>query len=885
MTAFLLNGKQQIFSGDPEMSLLDYLRLEKQITSPKDGCSGQGACGACTVEIDGKARLACRTSMGSLHGKPVLTMEGLPEDFRRLAGKLFAEKGAVQCGFCSPGFIMRAKALFNANAHPGRQEIIRAVNPNICRCTGYVKIVDAIEAIFDAMAKKRTAGNNAAEEKPGSVRARTQETIVPAGIGHPFPKYQSVETALGSRPFVRDLRMEGMLFGALKFSDHPRARVLAIDASDAEAVPGVVRVFAAADIPGQQFSGLIFQDWPLMVGVGQFTNCVGDVLAGVVAESEVAAREAVTKIKIEYQVLEPVTDVHEAAKPSAPQVHEGRSNVLENCSIRFGEVEKAFQDAAYVSSGVYETQRIEHAFLETETALATPESGGLLLYTQGQGAYVDRRLSAAILDIPEEKVRVVQVPNGGGFGGKEDLTVQGHASLFAWLLKKPVMVHLNREESIRMHPKRHPVWMDISLAVDRNGKFTALKLKAFGDTGAYASVGTKVMERVVGHATGGYTIPAVDIQSLTVYTNNIPSGAMRGFGVPQVTFAIESCIDEVCRMGGFDRWQIRYDNALEDGAKTATGQVLRGVGLKKTLLAVEDAFRKAAFAGIACGLKNTGVGNGMIDDSEVVLEVRAVDHLVIHHGWTEMGQGVHTMAIQTLHEETGLDPSIMEVVVDTSAGIPTGMTTSSRATALVSNAIIDAAKRLKADLDGVGQGGVNPGGVGLAGGSLAHLKGRRYKGKYVCDWTCKPGADKEDPQIHFAYGYATQVVVLDEQGKITRVIAAHDAGKIMNRMLFEGQIEGAVHMGLGYALTEDLPLRNGMPVSTRFKDLGILRASEMPEITVIGVEEKDPVGPYGAKGIGEIGMVPTAAAVANAFYAFDGVKRTRLPLRRNNGNQ
>jgi aldehyde oxidoreductase len=475
--------------------------------------------------------------------------------------------------------------------------------------------------------------------------------------------------------------------------------------------------------------------------------------------------------------------------------------------------------------------------------------------------------------------------------------VQGHACLFAWLLKKPVMVHLDREESIRMHPKRHPVWMDISLAVDGKGKFMALRLKAFGDTGAYASVGTKVMERVVGHATGGYTVPAVDVQSLTVYTNNIPSGAMRGFGVPQVTFAIESCIDEVCRMGGFDRWQIRFDNALEDGAKTATGQVLRGVGLKKTLLAVEDDFRKAAFAGIACGLKNTGVGNGMIDDSEVILEVRDGNHVVIHHGWTEMGQGVHTMAIQTLHEETGLDPSIMEVVVDTSAGIPTGMTTSSRATALVSNAIIDAAKRLKADLGGVrlespkadlggaGRAGGKLGGVDRGGVGLDQLKGRRYKGKYVCDWTSKPGTDQEDPQIHFSYGYATQVVVLDELGKITRVIAAHDAGKIMNRMLFEGQIEGAVHMGLGYALTEDLPLRDGMPVSGRFKDLGILRATEMPEVTVIGVEEKDPVGPYGAKGIGEIGMVPTAAAVANAFYALDGMKRTRLPLRKNNGKK
>ncbi|MCK7520848.1 MAG: molybdopterin-dependent oxidoreductase [Ignavibacteriales bacterium] len=458
---------------------------------------------------------------------------------------------------------------------------------------------------------------------------------------------------------------------------------------------------------------------------------------------------------------------------------------LETCSINSGAVEKAFSDAAYISEGVYETQRIEHGFLETETAIALPEEDGVRLYSQGQGVYVDRRLVAKILGLPEEKVKVVQVQNGGGFGGKEDLTVQGHASLFAYLLKKPVRVHLNRDESIIMHPKRHPVWMDISLACDKNGKFTALKLKARGDTGAYASVGTKVMERVVGHATGGYTIPLVDISSVTVYTNNIPSGAMRGFGVPQVVFAIESCIDELCRKGGFDRWQIRFDNALEDGSKTATGQVLRGVGLKKTLLAVKDTFREAKFAGIACGIKNTGVGNGMPDDSEVKIEIISGKKVIINHGWSEMGQGVHTMAVQTLHQETGIAPETIEVRVETDADLPTGMTTSSRATALVGNAIIDASKRIKED---------------LKHGTLSQLSGRVYKGKYVCDWTSKPGTDAEEPVIHFAYGYATQVAIADDNGEIVKIVAAHDAGKIMNRMLFEGQIEGALHMGMGYAL-------------------------------------------------------------------------------------
>jgi aldehyde oxidoreductase len=851
MISYTLNGIKLTYSGDSDGSLIDHLRNVLLITSVKDGCSGQGVCGACTVEINGKPRLACRTKMKELDGASITTVEGLPEKFRTTIGRKFAERGAVQCGFCSPGMVIRAKGLYNTNMTPSRSEIIKAISPNICRCTGYVKIVDAIEAAFDEL-------NGVNNEK----------ISISAGIGMPYPKYQAAETALGERNFVDDMNFEGMLHGALRFSDHPRARIKKIDTSEAEKAEGVISVFTAKDIPGDKYTGLIFQDWPLMISEGEITRYIGDVLAGVVAGTEAAARKAVSLIRIEYEVLEAVTDMHEAAKPASIQVHSGKSNVLETCSITFGDTGKAFREAAFTSGGVYETQRIEHGFLETETAIALPDDDGVLLYSQGQGVYVDRKLVAKILGVTEEKVKVVQVQNGGGFGGKEDMTVQGHASLFAWLLKRPVRVHLNRDESIIMHPKRHPVWMDIKLSCDKKGKFTAVNLNAVGDTGAYASVGTKVMERVVGHATGGYTIPSVDIKAVTVYTNNIPSGAMRGFGVPQIVFAIESCIDELCRMGGFDRWQIRFDNALEDGSSTATGQILHGVGLKKTLLSVKDAFRNAKYAGIACGIKNTGVGNGMVDDSEVKIEIVSGKKVIINHGWTEMGQGVHTMAIQILYQETGIDPAIVEVKVETVADLPTGMTTSSRATALVGNAIIDASKRIRED---------------LKQGSLQQLAGRVYRGKYVCDWTCKPGTDTDKPVIHFAYGYATQVAILNDNGEVRKIIAAHDAGKIMNRMLFEGQIEGALMMGMGYALTEDLPVKDGRPASLKFKDLGILRASEMPEMEIIGVEEKDPVGPYGAKGIGEIGMVPTAAAIANALYAFDGIKRTKLPLKRKKG--
>ena len=850
MIRFTLNGKRKEYGGDPEKSLLTWLRESEKITSVKDGCSGQGVCGACTVEISGKARLSCTTKMGKIENADVVTMEGLEKDVKDAIAKAFVKKGAVQCGYCSPGMIMRANSLYKQNKKPERSEIIKAISPNICRCTGYIKIADAIDYAFENLRK-----GTKIDLKPES-----------QGIGSRLPKYEALETALGKRPFTNDMFFEVMAYGALKFSEIPKAKINKIDTSEAAKLKGVIRVVTAKDIPGNRHIGLIYNDWPVMIDEGETTNFIGDVLAGVVAETEESARKAVELIKVEADELQPVTDMLEAIKPGAPQVHKNRSNVIENCIIKTGEPDKAVKNSKFMVQGIYETQRIEHGFLETETAIALPDGDGIKLFSQGQGVYVDRRQVAAILGLGEEKVKVVQVQNGGGFGGKEDLTVQGYAGLFAFLAKIPVKVHFTREESIMFHPKRHPVWMDMTLACDENGKFTALKLKAVGDTGAYASVGTKVMERVVGHASGAYYIPEVDISALTVYTNNIPSGAMRGFGVPQVVFAIESLIDQICKKAGFDRWKIRYENALENGSKTATGQVLeKGVGLKKTLLAVKDSFQNAQFAGIACGLKNTGIGNGMVDDSYVKIIIQNPEKVTIHHGWTEMGQGVHNMAMQTLHEETGIDTDIMEVKVETEAALPTGMTTSSRATAMVGNAIINAAKAIKEDLKTY---------------SLKELTGRVYKGQFVCDWTTKPGEETDKPVTHFSYGYATQVVILDSEGNISKVIASHDGGKVMNAMLFEGQIEGAVHMGLGYALTEDLPMKDGRLLSKKYKDIGILRAKEMPDVEVIPIEEEDPVGPYGAKGIGEIGLVPTAAAVANAFYNYDGKIRYKLPMKR-----
>jgi selenium-dependent xanthine dehydrogenase len=640
---------------------------------------------------------------------------------------------------------------------------------------------------------------------------------------------------------------------------------LSIDTSKAEKLKGVEKIVTAKDIPGSRNTGLIVQDWPMMIDIGETTRYIGDVLAVAVAESESIAREAANLIEVEYEILKPLTDPFEAIKNDAPQIHP-TGNVLSTTEIHRGETAKAIKEAAFVAKGRYTTQMIEHGYIETECSVAKPEEDGVEILSQGQGVYEDRKQIAKVLNLLEEKVRVILVPNGGGFGGKEDLSVQHHAALCAYLLNKPVKVKLNRDESIRMHPKRHPLIMDYTLACDNDGMLTAIKADIIGDTGAYASVGMKVLERAAGHATGAYSIPNADIISKAVYTNNIPCGAMRGFGVNQVTFAIENCIDDLCEQGGFDRWQFRYNNALVDGGVASTGQILKGgTGVRETLLAVKDQFYSAKYAGIACGIKNTGIGNGMPDDGIVKIEIISKDKVILHHGWTEMGQGVNTMAVQFLCNETGIDPSIIEVKVDTKINATAGMTTASRATSIIGNAIIDASEKLKEDLENSG---------------LSALSGKTYEGKWICDWTTKPGKETEEIITHYSYSYATQVVILDDEGEIEKVIAAHDAGKIINPNLFEGQIEGSVHMGLGYAISEELVMKDGFPVSTNFRDLGILRARQMPEVEVIGVEVTDPIGPHGAKGVGEIGLVPTAGAVANAFYQFDKLRYFTLPIKK-----
>ena len=830
---FTLNGEPVTVSVREDESLLEVLRERLGVHTPKDGCAPEGSCGACTVLIDGHASVSCAQHATRVAGKHVVTHEGLDAETRKLWADCFTAAGASQCGYCSPGIVLKAEGLLAKHPTPTRDEIKHALLGNLCRCTGYPKIVDAIA--LAALARRGVALPPL--ETSGRVGARST-------------RYAADELALGDRLFVGDMSMPGMLHGALRFSDHPRARVLRIDTAEAAAYPGVVAVVTAADVPGERTQGQLKRDWPQFVAEGEETAYVGDVLAAVAADTRHAAREAAALVAVEYEVLDPVVD------PFDPRARELSTSV-----VKRGDVDAALAGAAHVVTESYRTQVIEHAFLEPEASLAVQEPDGTMhVFSQGQGAWEDRRQIASFLGVPEQKVRVTQVATGGAFGAKEDLNVQAHAALLAIAAARPVLVGLTRRESLHFHSKRHPMWLEYTAGCDEEGKLLAVRARIVGDTGAYASVGSSVLERAAGHACSAYRVPNVDVEARAVLTNNPPCGAMRGFGVNQSNFAMEGVLDQLAEAVGIDGFEIRWRNALEEGDRFSTGQKLGpGVGLKQTLLAVRDAYRQARFAGIACGVKNTGIGNGIPEFGRAILRPEADETVTLYHSWTEMGQGVTTILRQIACEELDLPPARVRVLVDTERELGTGQTTASRATVLGGNAVIDAARKLK------------------AAGTVEELAGREFEGEYRVDWTTPNGVD--EPVTHLAYAWATQVVILDDEGRIAKVIAAHDVGKAINPLLAEGQVEGGVHMGLGQALSEEYVLESGVPVTETLKSLHIIPPTGMPEVECILIEEPQPEGPYGAKGVGEAALVPTAAATAAALYAFDGIRRTRLPMK------
>jgi selenium-dependent xanthine dehydrogenase len=846
---FTLNDQPRAVEVEEGASLLEVLRDHCGLLSPKDGCSPTGQCGCCTVIVDDRAVVSCAVPAKNAAGRRILTLEGFSELERETFADAFIAGGGLQCGFCTPGIIVRAKHLIDKSPEPTDDQINRILSMHHCRCTGYVKIVDSI---------KLAAGALRGEPMP--------DCDYSGRVSSRLPRYEARELALGERLYVDDMTFTDMLHGAVLLAEHPRALVKRIDTSRAKEIPGVIQIATAADTPGERFQGLIYNDWPIFVAEGEETRYVGDVIAAVAAVDRRTARNAARAIQVDYEVREPVTTPADALKPEAPRLHP-KGNLLSKSEIRRGDVDTALRDSAFVASHTFQTQFIEHLYLEPEACVALPEGDGLRVYTQGQGVFDDRRQIASFMGLEPEKIKVTLVTNGGAFGGKEDMSVQAQTALLARLTGKPVKLALSREESLRLHPKRHPIKMTYTIGCDREGHLTAIRASMIGDKGAYASVGSKVLERAAGHCTGPYKVPNVEVTSLAVYTNNPPCGAMRGFGANQAAFAVESLLDILAEKVGIDGWEMRYRNALDVGDMFCTGQRLEtSVGIKKTLEAVREIYRGAKYAGIACGIKNTGIGNGLPEYGKAMLEVRDDGTVGIYTGYTEMGQGLFTVLQQTACEETGLPPSAFTfVAAETKYDLDCGQTTASRGTVLGCRGVQEAARKLKRDLD--------------ERRTLRDLAGRTYYGEVLIDDTTSLEMNAARPKTHFAYSFATQVVILDDEGRVKKVVAAHDVGRVMNPTLLEGQLEGSIHMGLGYALTEEFRVEAGVPQTMTVNSQGLLRARHMPEVELILIEDQHPDGPYGAKGVGEIGLVPTAPAVANALYKFDGIRRFRLPMK------
>jgi selenium-dependent xanthine dehydrogenase len=875
---FTLNGNPATASYEPGMHFLEVLREECGIASAKNGCAPEGACGCCAVLIDGQPVLACLRKPEHMQGREVVTLEGLPERMRNILGEAFALEGGVQCGFCIPGIAVRASHLMQKDETEDREVVAKALASHLCRCTGYARVIDAIQTAGEAW----KGGNGLTRSEPrrhyyfGEEYGLKRTTELgngkhPNGIGQSITRYKGIEQTLGEMPFVDDMRVPGMLHGAPVLSEHPRAKVLAIHTAEALAMSGVERIFTARDVTGQRGTGLAIPDLPVFVAIGETTCCVGDMVALVVADTMFHARQAAEKIAVEYEVYEPVTDPFEALKPDAPQVHAPGNlhvhpNLLETTAFSRGDVDAALAHSTHIIQKTFATQPIDPAFLEPEACLAVPQAKGIKVFSQSQGSTFDQNLIAKVLSIPVEEVEICLASSGGSFGAKEELSIQAQTALAAYLLNRPVKTVLTRRESTQLHPKRHPMTMSYTVGADAEGRLLAARVRIVGDTGGYAGTGGKCLLRAACHSCGPYRVPNVDIESKAVFTNNPTSGAMRGFGTNQVHFAIEGIMDLLAEKVGVDGYDIRERNVLLPGDAFATGQIMRGsCGIRHTLEAVKDIYKNAKYAGIGCGIKSTGIGNGTIDSGHVAIRVLEGGRLEILTGYTEMGQGVFTTIRQAVCEETGLPLDRMAVRWDKALGAKCGETWASRATTLSCAAAQRAARQLVADLEH---------------STLEQLAGREYSGDYVCNFTTRPGTPEavQNPTTHLTFSYATQVVILGEDGRVARVVAAHDVGRAINPKACAGQIEGGVHMGLGYALSENFPSTDGRPDSLLLRDTGILRAKDTPPVDVILIEVPDEVGGYGAKGAGEIGLVPTAGAVAGALYAYDGIHRCRLPM-------
>ena len=846
MYSFFVNGCQ--VSTSKKQSLLRFLRDEMHLTSVKDGCS-QGACGACTVLIDGETCKACVLQTDRLEGRSIITVDGLSKWESEVYTYAYGEAGAVQCGFCIPGMIMCTKGLLDRNPDPTEEEIKYALRNNYCRCTGYVKIIAAVKLAAKIM-------------RAGKIPAAGADDWL---LGSRVHRLDVEEKVLGYGKYPDDYYLDGMCYGTALRSKYPRARVLSIDTTAAKALPGVIDVFTAADIPGENKIGHLKHDQYTMIPVGGLTHYLGDAIALVAAEDMETAEKAKKLIKVEYEVLPAVHNIQEAAAEGAPLVFdEETTNVQAYKHVSRGNAEEAISKAAHVISHHFETPWTEHAFLEPECAVAyIDDDGDVMIISTDQSAYCTLHESSLMLGT--DKVKCQNALVGGGFGGKEDMTVQHLAALITYLTRRPVKVRLTRAESLLIHPKRHHFEMDFTMGCDEEGHIMGVKAKVASDTGAFASLGGPVLERACTHAAGPYAYENFEIEGRAYYTNNPPAGAFRGFGVTQTCFATETLLNMMADEIGITPWEIRYRNAIRPGGVLPNGQIVdESTGLVETLEAVKEEYEAALAAGkpvgIACAMKNAGVGVGIPDWGRVKLIVEEDAKLHIYSGASCIGQGLGTVLVQMTVTNTDLTrDDIVYERSNTWIAPDSGTTSGSRQTMITGEACRRACEKL---MEAKG-----------SDKSLKDLIGQEFYGDYLAK-TDPLGADVPNPVSHVAYGYATQVCILNEKtGKIDRMIAAHDVGKAVNPLSCEGQIEGGVVMSIGYAVREKYPIDENCKPVEKYGSIGLFRAHEIPKIDAIVIDKPGLNVACGAIGIGEITSIPTAPAITDAYYRFDGSRR------------
>lgn len=910
---FRVNGQNVVIQTIPGEMLSTLLRERLGLTGTKVGCN-EAECGACSVLVDNTPILSCTYPAVRVHGKSVLTIEGLAKflgDTENLnpLQKTFMEQGAVQCGFCIPGQIMIAYGLLKEKTNPSREDIHHAFKDTLCRCGGY----SAIERSIQVSAKEIFNGNTS--EKPTIETSKRKKRI----IGSVQIRPEALEKVTGKAIYTDDLKFEGMLFGMAKRSGIPHGILRSINIEKASGLPGVVAVMTARDIPGEHTHGIVINDWPILVDIGERIRYVGDAIALVAAKSREIAIEAVKLIETDVDELTPIIDPKESLQTNSERLHE-KGNLLKHIKVRKGDIEKGFQDSNIILEHTFQTQMTDHAFLEPECSVARINSDNRLeIYVGSQIPYADRNQVARALNWPEERIRIIGTLIGGGFGGKEDITGQIHAALLAEKTRRPVKVLYDRHESFLVHPKRHATEIKIKMGSTKEGFLQVVQTELFGDTGAYASLGEKVMTRATTHSSGPYEIPHVKADCYAVYTNNPPAGAFRGFGVLQSIYAIESMMDMMAKRLNIDPVIFRQMNALKLGSITNTGQILKeSVGLTECIHLVDREMRKIAgndpFSpkpiigaahlisawGFAAAYKNTGLGGGAPDKSSVEIELFDSGAVEVRTSSAEIGQGLVTVLQMIVAEELALPIEKVNVLLsDTDLTPDGGPTTASRQTFVTGNAAKGAAQALKQAMistiaerydcspdkicfhEGLAQFDF----VTIPFGQIAsemRKEGKPLRALYEY-WAPVTKPLGEGGEMHFAYSFSVQaaeVVVNTKTGEVNvrKVISATDVGTAINPLGLQGQIEGGIVMGIGNAITEDFVVDKGKVITDRLAKYHIPSISHTPEITSFIVEHPVESGPYGAKGIGEVVCIPTSPAITNAIYNAVGVRIDHLPV-------